>query len=83
VIYLHPDKPTPELWINEIGVSPAHQRRGIGNRLLQAMLEEATQSGCREAWVLTERNNEAAMTLYKSADGGETLPDPAMFIFKL
>lgn len=83
VIYLHPDKPAPELWINEVGVAPTHQRQGIGKRLLQAMLEEARQSGCTEAWVLTERENTAAMTLYKSIGGDETLPDPTMFTFKL
>jgi len=83
VIYLHPDKPAPELWINEIGVAPTHQRHGIGKRLLQAMLEEARQSGCTEAWVLTERENTAAMMLYNSAAGDETLPDPTMFTFKL
>ena len=25
VVYLHPDKQTPELWINEVGVAPSHQ----------------------------------------------------------
>ena len=32
VRYFHPDKP-PELWINEIGVTPTHQKRGIGKKL--------------------------------------------------
>ena len=83
VIYLHPDKPAPELWINEIGVAPTHQRQGIGKALLQAMLEEAKQSGCTEAWVLTERENAAAMTMYKSTGGIESVPDPTMFRFRL
>ena len=83
VIYLHPDKPAPELWINEVGVAPTHQRQGIGKRLLQAALENAKQAGCTDAWVLTERTNEAAMAMYKSAGGDETLPDPTMFTFKL
>jgi|SRR6266540_138705 len=83
VIYVHPDKPTPELWINEIGVTPTHQRQGIGKRLLQAILANAQQAGCKEAWVLTERTNQAAMTMYKSAGGDEALPDPTMFTFKL
>ena len=83
VVYLHPDKPAPELWINEIGVAPTHQRQGIGKRLLQAMLEEARSSGCTEAWVLTERSNEAAMGMYKSVGGDEMVPDPTMFTFKL
>jgi aminoglycoside 6'-N-acetyltransferase I len=83
VIYVHPDKSAPELWINEIGVAPGHQRQGIGKALLQAMLEEAKQSGCAEAWVLTEHENTAAMAMYKSSGGLETRPSPAMFTFPL
>src|SRR5687768_4428356 len=83
VIYVHPDKPAPELWINEIGVAPSHQRQGIGKALMQAILEEAKRSSCSEAWVLTDRSNLPAMTMYKSAGGEESLPDPTMFTFKL
>lgn len=83
VIYLHPDKPAPELWINEIGVAPAFQRQGIGRALMQAILEEGRKSGCTEAWVLTERDNAPAMAMYRSAGGEETLPDPVMFTFRL
>jgi ribosomal protein S18 acetylase RimI-like enzyme len=83
VIYLHPDKPAPELWINEIGVAPTHQRQGIGKMLLQSLLDNARQSGCVEAWVLTERENSAAMAMYKSAGGVEETPDPTMFTFAL
>ena len=83
VIYLHPDKSAPELWINEIGVAPTHQRQGIGKALLQAILDIAKRSGCSEAWVLTDRANLPAMAMYKSAGGEETLPDPTMFTFKL
>lgn len=83
VIYLHPDKPAPELWINEIGVAPTYQRRGIGNALLQAILAEAKRSGCTEAWVLTERENIPAIALYSAAGGMESSPDPVMFTFNL
>lgn len=83
VIYVHPDKPAPELWINEIGVAPTHHRQGIGKALTQAILEEAKRSGCSEAWVLTYRSNLPAMAMYKSAGGEETLPDPTMFTFRL
>jgi len=83
VIYLHPDKPAPAMWINEMGVTPTHQRQGIGKALLQAMLNEARRSGCREAWVLTERGNTAAMAMYRSASGEEAQPDLTMFTFKL
>jgi len=83
VIYLHPDKPAPELWINEIGVTPTHQRQGIGKMLLQSILKDARQSGCAEAWVLTERGNTAAMAMYTSVGGVEETPDPTMFTFPL
>lgn len=83
VIYVHPDKPAPELWINEIGVAPTHHHQGIGKALMQAILAEAKQSGCTEAWVLTDRANLPAMAMYKSAGGEETLPDSVMFTFKL
>ncbi len=83
VAYLHPDKPAPELWINEIGVAPSHQRQGIGKLLLQHLLDEAKQSGCTEAWVLTDRENLPAMGMYKSAGGVENSRDQTMFTFKL
>jgi len=83
VIYVHPDKPAPEMWINEIGVAPTHQRQGIGKALMQAILEEAKRSGCREVWVLTDRTNLSAMAMYKSAGGEETLPDSVMFTYKI
>lgn len=83
VIYVHPDKSAPELWINEVGVAPTHQGQGLGKRLMQATLEEARRSGCTEAWVLTERRNEAALGLYKSIGGIEGEPDTVMFTFEL
>ena len=83
VIYVHPDKPSPELWINEIGVTPTQQRQGIGKALLRHLLANAKKSGCTEAWVLTDRENVPAMAMYKSIGGVETLPDPTMFTFTL
>lgn len=69
-----PDKPT-ELWINEVGVAPTHQRRGIGRSLVQALLEKGRVLGCVEAWVLTDEENTPARQLYGSA-GGEELAVP-------
>jgi aminoglycoside 6'-N-acetyltransferase I len=83
VLYVHPDKTRPELWINEVGVAETHQRRGIGRSLLDAILEHARTLDCGEAWVLTERSNTAAMGLYAAA-GGQIAPrDSVMFTFFL
>lgn len=83
VHYVHPDKPHPEFWINEVGVAETHHRRGIGKALMNALLEVARVLGCREAWVLTERDNSPAMRLYQSMDGEEAPDQIVMFTFHL
>ncbi len=68
--YVHPDK-APELWINEVGVAESHWRRGIGRRLLDALLARGRELGCGQAWVATDEGNTAARRLYASAGGAE------------
>lgn len=70
VHYVHPDKPA-QLWINEVGVAPSHRRRGIGRDLLRTLLRTGAALGCREAWVLTQPDNEAALGLYRAVGGVE------------
>ena len=83
VHYVHPDKEKPELWVNEVGVAPAKRGYGLGKKLLTALLDVASDLGCSEAWVLTDRSNSPAMRLYSSV-GGEAAPtDQVMFTFLL
>jgi GNAT superfamily N-acetyltransferase len=82
VTYFHPDKTRPELWINEVGVAPSHQRQGVARGLLDKMFDVARAAGCSEACVLTERSKEAAMQLYASLGGCEA-HDTMMFTFSL
>jgi aminoglycoside 6'-N-acetyltransferase I len=82
VHYVHPDK-RAQLFVNEVGVAPAWQRRRIGSRLLEALLARGRTLGCVEAWVGTEAGNIAARALYKSAGGVED-PEPfVLFTFPL
>ncbi|MFK7960837.1 MAG: GNAT family N-acetyltransferase [Phycisphaerales bacterium] len=73
VRYVHPDKPD-QLWINEVSTAPAHRRRGHARRLVAFMLEVAHTLGCREAWLATDGDNEAARALYRALNLEE--PDP-------
>lgn len=82
VHYVHPDKPA-ELWINEVGVAPSHQRRGLGRRLLRALFARGRELGCREAWVLTSAANGPAVRLYEAAGGTDMADPPVMFTFRL
>ena len=80
--YWHPDKPR-ELWINEVGVAPVWQHRGVGTRLLQQTLEHARALGCVSAWVLTEHDNARALGLYRKLGGVQSGTDVVMFTFEL
>ena len=81
VHYVHPDKPA-ELWINEVGVAPAFQGRGLAREILRELLSHGRCLGCREAWVLTDEDNVAARALYASV-GGRERPRQLMVDFDL
>jgi len=82
VHYVHPDK-LPELWINEVGVAATHRSQGVATKLLQTLFAVGRGVGCREAWVLTDRSNAAAMRLYGSIGGIEAPKEQIMFTFSL
>ncbi len=82
VHYVHPDKPN-ELWIDEVGVAPTHQNRGIGRRVLAALLAHGRTLGCQEAWVLTDYSNIAARHMYAAAGGVEEREPTLMINFAL
>ena len=82
VHYVHPDKPA-ELWINEVGVAPTHLRRGVAQALLRMLFDAGRAAGCTQAWVLTDRDNTAAMRLYASVGGAAGTREHVMFDFRL
>ena len=82
VHYVHPDK-APELFVNEVGVAPTHQNRGIGRRVLQTLLRHGHSLGCKEAWLGTELSNAAARRMYAAAGGEEEAEAMVVVWFKL
>jgi aminoglycoside 6'-N-acetyltransferase I len=80
VRYVHPDKP-PELFINEVGVAPTHQGRGLARRLMRALMDHGRALGCVQAWVGTEQDNTAANRLYASVGG--VPEDFVLYAFRL
>jgi ribosomal protein S18 acetylase RimI-like enzyme len=74
----HPDKPAPELFLNELGVDAAFRGRGIARQLVADLWRLAQERGCRGMWVLTDEDNEAAQRVYAGA-GGTQLPAEVMF----
>jgi ribosomal protein S18 acetylase RimI-like enzyme len=66
----HPDKGT-EMFIYELGVTPAARLRGVGSALVAALAGIARERGCYGMWVGTETDNEAALATYRRAGAGD------------
>lgn len=73
VIHRHLDRAT-ELYLDNLGVAPPWQRRGIGTELVRRMFEEGRARGCEKAWVGTEIDNEGANALYASLGAAPAEP---------
>lgn len=83
VIHRHPDK-VAELYIDEVGVSPDWQRRGIARNMLEKMFDLGRSLGCGEAWVGTEPDNLAARRLYETTkEKGEPAETFVMYQYEL
>jgi [ribosomal protein S18]-alanine N-acetyltransferase len=56
----------PEAYIQTIGVARPAQRRGIGRRLMEALLGEAIRRRARECWLEVRTDNQNAQQLYRT-----------------
>ncbi len=63
ILHYQPDAPT-QLYIDNLGVSPSYQRRGIATQLIHAILAWGRGGGCTNLWVATEMDNYPARELY-------------------
>jgi ribosomal protein S18 acetylase RimI-like enzyme len=62
-VHLQPDRAS-DLYIDNLGTAPSHQRRGIASALMKAMLDWGKAHDCSYAWVATETDNEGAKGFY-------------------
>ena len=65
IVHLQPDEPN-QLYIDNLGVTPALFRQGIGRRIMDALFAWGRELGCNGAWVATEADNAPAISLYTS-----------------
>ena len=71
----------PDLFIDNLGVTPNKQRQGVARRLIALALEVGKPFGTEEAWVLTEQDNVVAQAVY--ANSGAEFRTTTMFSFAL
>jgi len=80
--YVHPDK-RPELYVNEVMVAPPYRGGRIGTRLMECLFEHGRSLECHVAWLLTEKNNDAARGLYQRLGGLVSADEPVYYSFRL
>jgi aminoglycoside 3-N-acetyltransferase I len=61
---------TLEVFLYDLAVKPEYQRRGIGRRLVQHLLDSAEQAGFETVFVPADNEDEGALEFYR-AMGGE------------
>lgn len=72
-VHTHPECRKPSVFIDELGVTPSHQRRGVASALIDALVSYLPELGAEVAWVAAEPDNAIANALYaKLADRQET-----------
>lgn len=54
----------PEADVQTLAVAPAAQGRGVGRRLLDALLAEAARRGCTQVFLEVRSDNDPAAALY-------------------
>lgn len=77
------DNKKAEVLLYEIGVDEAFRRRGIAKSLIHTFKQWAKKTGANEVWVLTNKSNKAAVSLYESEGGVIESTDEQMYVFKI
>ncbi|TBY57009.1 GNAT family N-acetyltransferase [Rhizobium leguminosarum bv. viciae] len=79
-VHSHPDRAS-HVYIDNLGVAPPFQRRGVARRLLDEVLAWGKTLDCDQAWIVTDTENNAARALYEGR--GAAAEPIVMFSYKL
>ena len=70
----------PDMDIVNLAVAPDRRGRGLGRRLLCALLDQAASSGVQSVFLEVREGNEEARRLYRSAGFRETQRRPGFYL---
>lgn len=73
----------PEGYVSELFLSPEARGRGVGSRLLEAVIEEARARGCSRLSLLNNRRRESYERGFYAARGWQERGDMANFVLFL
>jgi len=69
--------------IYEVSTSKKFRRKGVMKEIFNTLFDYLKNNDFDEAWVLTNKSNIAATSLYKTMDGRQENADDVMYTFKL
>ena len=64
VVHQHVDSP-PDLYIDNLGVTPTRQRRGIATQLIALAIEAGRELHAEASWVAVDTDNSVAHEVYR------------------
>lgn len=68
-----------ELYVHAVDVVESQRRQGIGREMIDFLKGSLRELDCAELWLITERDNEAAVALYTSTGGKAHAEDKIIF----
>ena len=71
----------PMMYIHSVDIVEEYRNQGFGKQIVSKFIEIANDSGYRNTFLITDRNNITANKLYTSL-GGEENPDKVLYVFK-
>ena len=73
--------PYPKLFLYSIDVFSDSQRQNIATKLINELKNIAFINDCSEIFVLTNKSNKAAMSLYQKTSGNIVNNDDVLFVY--
>jgi ribosomal protein S18 acetylase RimI-like enzyme len=77
------DEIKPMLYIHSVGILSSFQNKGFGTKLIQFIAEYAKDNGFSECFVITEKSNKRACTIYERANGIADHSDDIVYVIDL
>ena len=75
------DDPSGQLFVYDVEVAESHRRRRVGRALMGHVRDVVEREQLKEAFVLTTRDNPAAMALYSSTGAIANDEEEVLFVY--
>ncbi len=75
------DHPSGQLFVYDVEVAESHRRRGVGRALMRHVRDVVEREHLKEAFVLTNRDNPAAIALYSSTGAIADDEEALLFVY--